>query len=456
MRPVWPTAVHLFILILFIVACQPTPAATPVVTTTPIPATPSATATATAVATHIPPPATPIPPTPTATPFAPPDLQYLAAAIEQRLAEFHADGRSVSSYVIVDLATGDRFSHNPDVAIAGMSLVKIPVLIETYRALDAPPGIETTKLITQTTALSSNFAANLLLRTVIANAGAANADSVGADTYAGADILTESMRRLGAYNTFISVPIDMEPRPGQMNTYLTPANQRTDITTLADPFRQTTIGDLTLLLEMLYECAETGNGRLRTTYPDTITQAECQEIMTMLQLNELVLLLEAGLPPNTTFSHKIGYIDDTYGDLGIVRSPAGDYLIALALYSPQWLEWAIASPLFRDISQLTYDHFNNPAAYDPAVLAQPPALANTPTPAPTPAYPQAIVFGTSGIGLTLRSAPGGSEVAILPEGSVVSLLDTAVTEQNGLRWQQIQTSSGQTGWVGADFLVTAP
>lgn len=415
---------------------DPTTAVTPTATPTSS-ATPSATAVSTA---NNEPTISVTTTSPTATPFASPNIQYLAAAVEQTLADF--DG--VSSYIIKDLNTGDTISHNADVAIAGMSLVKIPILIETYRALDNPPGIEATKLLTQTTALSSNFAANLLLKTVVGPN----------DTYAGADILTASMRQLGAFNTFITVPYDLEPRPDQINSYLTLANQRTDVTTLADPFRQTTMGDLALLLEMIYTCAETGNGRLTDTYPATITQTECQEILLLMQQNELVALLEAGLPAETTFAHKIGYIDDTYGDIGIVYSPNGDYLVALALYTPNWLEWAIAEPLFTEIARQSYAHFNDPDAYTADILAQPPTLEATAVPQPTPAYPQAIVFGTQGIGLTLRDTPGGNELAILPEGSVVSLLDTEATEWNTVFWRQIATSDGQTGWVGVDFLLT--
>ena len=379
------------------------------------------------------------PVTPSSPPF-PPDINYLAAAVENSLADF--DG--ITSYVIADLENNDTIRHNPDVAIAGMSLLKIPILVETYRVLDAPPNVEQTKLITQTTALSSNYAANLLLQEIAGRP----------DTFAGAAALTAAMRDLGLFNTFIAVPYDADPRPNQLSTYLTPANQRTDMSTQPDPFRQTTIGDLAALMEWVYDCAQEGNGRLRTAYPDSLTQSECREMLAMLQLNDLVELLEAGLPDNVPIAHKLGYIDDTYGDIGIVFSPERDYLIGVALYRPVYLEWADGSPIFAEISRLTYAHFNDPTAYSPEILAAPPAAGSTSTPAPTPAYPQAIVFGTQGIGLTLRDIPGGSEIAILPEGAVVSLLDDAPTTFNQISWRQVQTVDGLSGWVGADFLVS--
>ena len=380
--------------------------------------------------------ASPIP-----TPFTPPDINYLKAAIDSTLADFPG----ISSTLIIDLQTGDQIGHNSDIALAGMSLIKIPLLIETFRALDNPPDIEQTKLLTQTTAVSSNFAANLLLRDIVGSG----------DIYAGADTLNQSMRNLGLYNTFIAVPYDFDPPANRPQTYLTPANQITAPSTLPDPFRQTTINDLARLMTAIYTCAETNEGLLREVYPEQITQSECQEILSLLTLNELARLLENGLPENMPFSHKVGWIDDTHGNIGIVFGPERDYLIGIALYSPDWLEWEDSAPLFEAVSHLAYTHFNEPNAYPAEILTQPPTIQDTPTPMPTPDLPQAIVFGTNGIGLTLRDVPSGNELAILPEGTIVSLLDTPVQEQGGLTWQKIRTQQGKEGWVGELFLTTA-
>ena len=431
--------VFFLVVLTFLAACS-AEVETETAVPTQLPPTPTRTPTTTPVPFQSTTAPTPSPEATIQTVHQPPSIDYLAAEIEKTLAEF--DG--VASYVIVDLSNGDRIEHNPDVAIAGMSLIKIPILIETFVALDRVPDIEQTKLLTQTTSLSSNFAANLLLKTVIGPN----------DTHIGGDMVTDAMRNLGIYNTFIAVPYDLDPRPDRQNSYLTPANQRTDITTKADIYRQTTVGDLAELLLMLYDCAENDNGRLRETYPQTLTQAECQEILKLMQLNELVQLLEAGLPEDVPIAHKIGYIDDTYGDASIVYSPNGDYLLVLALYTPNYLEWAIASPLFAEISELTYTHFNDPQAYSADVLAQPPKLAATSTPVAVPEQPAAVVVGTQGIGLTLRDAPAGIELTVLPEGSVVYLLDEAATELNGISWRNVMTIDGEYGWVGADFLLT--
>jgi beta-lactamase class A len=382
--------------------------------------------------TDTPVPATAVsPPTPTP---APAGLDYLQAAIEQALAGF--DG--ISSYVVVDLQSGERISRDDEVALAGMSLVKVPILINTYRALELPLTSEQTKLITETTAQSSNFAANLLLQLIAGTP----------DAYAGADLVTQSLRDLGIYNTFIAVPIDADPKPDRLNTYLTPANQRTDITTYADPFRQITTGDLARLLEMIYQCAEQDSGPLREHFGAEITAVECQDLLAKMQLNELAKLLETGLPADVPFAHKVGWIDDTHGDGGIVFSAGGDYLIVMALYGQEWLEWEDSAPLFEEVSRLAYAHFNDPDAY--AGVTLPPTAIPAPV-TPTPDLPHAIVSNTRGVGLTVRSTPGGGEIAIVPDGTVLTLLPEDPVSANGFTWQRVRTPGGDEGWAATDF-----
>ncbi|MBK8989389.1 MAG: serine hydrolase [Chloroflexi bacterium] len=418
-------------------AAEPTAVSTTVPTLTAVAPTtlPTIPPTTTAAASPTAAPPTAIP---TPTPFAPPDIHYLQAAVDAALADFSG----LSSYVIIDLSNGEQISHDPNLAIAGSSLIKIGLLVQIFRALDRPPDIEQTKLLTQTTTVSSNFAANLLLRDVVG----------GGDIFAGADRLTQAMRELGLYNTFIAVPYDMEPPDGRMPTYLTPANQRTDRTTYPDPYRQTTIGDLAALAHLIYDCAQHDAGLLRDAYGAQLTQTECQDLLDLLKENNLARLLERGLPDGVVMAHKVGWIDDTHGNIGIVYGPEQDYLIALALYAPGWLEWDISAPIFAQISRLAYAHFNDPDAYPVDILAAPPAIPPTPTPLPPPDYPQAIVFGTRGVGLTLRATPGGAEIAILPEGTVVSLLPTPAQTEGGLTWRRIRTPAGDEGWVGELFL----
>jgi hypothetical protein len=68
-----------------------------------------------------------------------------------------------------------------------------------------------------------------------------------------------------------------------------------------------------------------------------------------------------------------------------------------------------------------------------------------------------IVDGTSGNGLTLRVDPGGEDITILPDGSVLTVLDDAPVESGGFIWRKVRVVGGEEGWVAGDFLtIRAP
>lgn len=82
---------------------------------------------------------------------------------------------------------------------------------------------------------------------------------------------------------------------------------------------------------------------------------------------------------------------------------------------------------------------------------------DVPTPTSTPVICRAIVEGTSGNGLTLREVPGGAEMSILPDGSVLTVLEDTPQESGGLVWRKVRLVGGDEGWVAQDFLtIRAP
>ena len=278
---------------------------------------------------------------------APPfDLNLLADNIRRQLESF--DG--IGSVFIMDLQTGEEIGINADLALSGLSILKIGIFMEAYRALDGPPDDYYEQIFFDTAARSSNYGANLLLHLV---AGENN-------TYRGADILTESMHRLGLVNTFMAVPYDAVAPATRPNTYSTPANSRADILTQPDPTMQTTAEEIGTLLSMIYHCAK-GGGALLVIYPDEVTPQECQAIIDLMILNEEGNLIRFGVPDDVPVSHKHGWdAYGTHGDAGIVLSPNGDYVIVEYVHQPGggWLDSEISFPILREISRATYNYFN--------------------------------------------------------------------------------------------------
>lgn len=94
------------------------------------------------------------------------------------------------------------------------------------------------------------------------------------------------------------------------------------------------------------------------------------------------------------------------------------------------------------------------STFPPTPSATPTEDASLPTATPTPVICRAIVEGTFGNGLTLRDAPGGEELAILPEASLITLVpDEEPVVANDLTWRKVASVvTGEEGWVAENFL----
>ncbi len=294
------------------------------------------------------------------------DMAMLEEIITRETQAF--DG--LGSFFVLNLETGEELGINEDVALSGLSIVKIAILLETFRALEFEPNSDQAKLIAETAVYSGNFSANLLLDVV---AGQDNA-------YLGVDILTESMQRLGLENTFIVTPYEEPDRPGR-ETLSTPANSRIDINTNPDPTMQTTAEDIGTLLAMIYHCSKDG-GALLAIYPGQLTPTECQSIIDVLSKNQEGNLIRFGVPEGTVVSHKHGWAGNTHGDAGIVYSPGGDYVIVEYLTQPHtdWLVHEFSFPILRSVSQAIYNFINIDQPYfgDPLATEESDVEENVP------------------------------------------------------------------------------
>ncbi len=273
------------------------------------------------------------------TPAPPLDVAALGTLLQARLEQFPGIG----SVWLHFLPTGEEVAINADVAYAGTSTLKIPIMIQLYRVLDGPPDPDTRKIISETMQLSGNFTANLMLGII-----------GGGDWNRGVAAMNQAFKTLGMRNTFMVAPYDRKlavaPR------IVTEANSRTDLNTQPDPYMQTTPRDIGSSLQMLVACSQ-GGGTLIAAYGDAITPAECQQALDFMALNEMKELLVGGLPPGVKAVHKHGYVPDTHGDVAAIWSPAGPYVLAVFLYRPVWLEWHISNPTMQDLARATWNFF---------------------------------------------------------------------------------------------------
>lgn len=245
---------------------------------------------------------------------------------------------------------GEEISVQPDIAFTASSIMKIPIMVSVFRRLGDNPDEETLKLMEDMIDKSGNEAADWLMDRVIAD----NRSPL---------VIKEDMEVLGLENTFLAGYF-YEGAP-LLAVVETTANQRTDVNTDPDPYSQTTPIDIGMLLEDIYQCAETNGGALIAAFPGEITQAECQQMINFLALNKIGVLIEAGVPDGTKVAHKHGWVStngiiNTIGDAGIVYTPGGNYVLVIFLHHPEQLVWEPASKLLADLSRAVYNYFNIP------------------------------------------------------------------------------------------------
>ncbi len=281
-----------------------------------------------------------------------PNINLLARLLVNRLQVFEQDTGGMAGVFIMDLATGEEVNINSDVPVTAIDLMKIPIVLETYRQLDQLPTLSQRQLISNTLVINpDNASANELLAFIGGEEG----------PYIGAERVTTTMQRLGLVNTFIMAPYDAA-MPAGKRTPETPGNSAEALRTNPSPTMQTTAEDIGTLLSMIYYCATGEGGALLAAFPGD-WQRECLEMLDYMERNKIGSLLEEGVPRETTIAHRHGWIGDTHVDAGIIFSPGADYVIVEIMYRPEWLEWELSAPLIADVSRAAYNYFNFDAPY---------------------------------------------------------------------------------------------
>lgn len=289
-------------------------------------------------------------------PLADTGMQALGDLISARVSGFVAGG-NVAGVFVKDLRSGREFSLNGDVAFSAAGWLKLALVVEAYRAAgEVSPELDDR------------------LASVIVEGSSLNANDVlrelgQGDASQGVAAVNTLLKRLGLVNTFLAQPFDQQTIPP---AFVTPANARADVTTSPDPAAQSTPADTGLLLEMLDQC-RAGSGALLLAFPQQFSAGKCEQALALLARNRLNGLLEAGSGGSPVISRQ-SWDANNHGVAGLVRSPGGDYIVAVMLHSAAALNWADTSLIIADIARASYSFFNNGQAPPPAqpMTAPPP------------------------------------------------------------------------------------
>jgi hypothetical protein len=272
----------------------------------------------------------------------PPSIEQLKQYLKDRAARFPGN----ASLFMKNLQTGAEIELNPELAYSAMGVMKIAILTEAYRQLDDAPNVTTTYWLTSSIVNENNFSADNLLGLI--------GDK---DIQRGAELLSGSLHNLGLRNTFMLAGYGYTTT---LPTPVTPANSITTTLVDPDPYIQTSVTDIGLLLEALYQCNRNG-GALLVVYPDKFKADECEQIINLLKQSvpNGPSALRGGLPDGTAIAYQLGANNDTRAAASIIFTPGGDYVLVVFLNTPnQALDWNAVNPLMANIARATYQFFN--------------------------------------------------------------------------------------------------
>lgn len=284
-----------------------------------------------------------------------PSLQNLQILLQQTIDLAGFDG--LAEIYLLDLQTRQElnFAYQqgenipPNIAFTAASTMKIPIMTSVYRRVSEPTPEGILKMLELMIERSENDPADRMMEMVM-------------DRNLGPLQVTEDLSALGLNSTFLAGYF--YPGAPLLRRYQTEGNSRLDISTKPDAYNQTTPPEMGMLLDDIYQCADSGGGTFSAVFPGEISKSECQMMIEYLTRNRIGVLLQAGLPEGTKFAHKHGWILDYDGlihnmsDAGIIFTPGGNYVITVYLYHPVQIVFDPANQLMANLSRAIYNYFN--------------------------------------------------------------------------------------------------
>ena len=257
---------------------------------------------------------------------APAPVRVLNAGLRQLAARLPAS----SAVEVMDLATGYRVGYNANSAMPAASTIKVPVMVEVFRQLeaghfdlnrrvtllardkdygsgdlcDAPDGAtySVAELLTKMIDISDNTATNMLIRLV------------------GRSSINSTMENLGLERTHLSEDV------------------RTSAWSVRSALRSSP-HDMVHLLSMMAK-------------RELVDQWSSNEMISILEDDQINTLLPEPLPDDVPIAHKTGSFFDTLNDVGIVFEDDAPYVIAVMTTHLPSL--SIGRTFIRSLSKLAF------------------------------------------------------------------------------------------------------
>lgn len=355
-----------------------------------------------------------------------PKLEQLREQVEAMSKEW----KGVVGFRLTDLASGESIGFQDGTVFAGASTIKVAIMLNAYVNLDKFTRLQETwlkKMIVE----SDNLAANGLLAAAAGGQGTEYA-FVGAD-----EMSTMLQNQLGLEHTYLYVPYESVDYIAQNKPKYRcgpkGAVGEKPYTEMGACLRATPRA-IAKIYQLIDQCAN-GEGVLLDEFAK-LSPERCQEMLDRLETNGDKTRMVAGVPAGVRVEHKSGWIEDMQADAGTVRSPGGDYVLAVYIYRPlpagRYL-WAdeIMAPIVAAFSRLAYTAYNPILLDENGEPAQPfpaPAATSTPSPVATSPSDETAAPEPTETAPTATSASSATSAATT-RPSATSTAETAATAE---------------------------
>ncbi len=281
------------------------------------------------------------------------------ALLQEQIEAMAKKWKGIVGVYVYDLGSDTKLaSLNQDTVFSGASVMKVPILLRSYLTI-GKFSEKQEQWLRKMIVNSDNLAANNLLA---ASVGGSGTD----DALAGALAMSEMLNAdFGLKHTYQNMPYESREyliNVRKIKIKRGPPQEGSPPYTEPDPVLRTTPAEMSQIFLMISQCSQ-GRGLLLEKYSDTLNQVRCQEMIDRLEKNGDKSRMLSGLPSEARVAHKSGWIEDMQADVGIVRSPGGDFLVAIYVFQPiisgkTYLDDRVAAPVIGHFARLVYTYYN--------------------------------------------------------------------------------------------------
>jgi beta-lactamase class A len=286
--------------------------------------------------------------------FGPGAARPTPEQLQQQIEAIAENYKGTVGVYVYDLASGEQIAGlNEHTAFTAASTIKVAIMLNAY--INLPKlSAKQTEALKKMIVESDNLKANDVMA---AAAGGTTTEAA----FEGAEQMSAMLSDLGLKNTFLFVPFESSdfiklykvkfktgPKQGGEAPFVTSSN------TL-----RTTPYEIAQIYVYLEQCSR-GQGVLLEKFSEHLTAKRCEEMIGWLKRNADDKRMMSGLPKGAEVAHKSGWIPpQVQGDVGIVRSPGGDFVVSIFVYQPgeRYSDKAVQG-LIGSYARLVYSYYN--------------------------------------------------------------------------------------------------